>query len=538
MAIHDAATLRGFQGDGESRLVFARATDRSVVWMPDGEAEQFRAAARGGELKCIVDDCVNPRLKAVNRGDRRHGFAHHAGAGGHAAMGIHHLQGQLLIARWLRESYPDGTVVMEETTEDGRRRADVMFTSASGRRAAFEIQYAALDPRAWRERHDSYAELGILDVWLWGHTLPQLRRDRGSDDRIALNPTHEAVATAGMPLLWINPELGHVGIATTIRTSVYVGQFEALAKQRNGTFEAHHMNAFRLTARDGFSSDRINELRNTETAAQNTIDARQIEEREEARREELRRANTRQFIERITAKARANEVRWKHSKARNLVLEDFGGRWPEFLDVAVVVASTAGRRALQQPYDSKQWQGELYVKFLRDAPAGAVVPVQLCSAALQRMDSDVRYADQAVTGWFEALAKRGVLRREKFSSPGGRMSMRFVIGDLNARILAGRGETDRQRGKALADKRSRDVAAHEFDRRERRLSAYFRDDPFLVSVDELREAGFSFPATSMLGRSRCVLCKGTVNDQPSLRLGYHTRCAPDLEAKIGFPLRR
>ena len=58
-----------------------------------------------------------------------------------------------------------------------RRRSElhcrhyVMITAPSGQRIAFEIQYSPIKPEKWRERHDSYVEQGIRDIWLLGVTM-------------------------------------------------------------------------------------------------------------------------------------------------------------------------------------------------------------------------------------------------------------------------------------------------------------------------------------------------------------------------------
>lgn len=53
---------------------------------------------------------------------------------------------------------------------DGHRRPDVLAEHAArGVRVAFEVQYADLSEKEWRERHEDYAALSVRDVWLLGH---------------------------------------------------------------------------------------------------------------------------------------------------------------------------------------------------------------------------------------------------------------------------------------------------------------------------------------------------------------------------------
>jgi len=169
----------------------------------------------------LMPDCPDRTLTTVARTGARDGFSHRRGAGGHGLESLFHQQGKALIARWVREHHPEVQAVIEQATQSGERRSDVMLTWGSGKQVAVEVQYAALAPGAWRARHESYLAQGIVDVWLWGHLPPHLREARARSweseaevaSTVVLQPVHYEVLQAGMPLLWINPIEELIGTA-------------------------------------------------------------------------------------------------------------------------------------------------------------------------------------------------------------------------------------------------------------------------------------------------------------------------------------
>ena len=90
-------------------------------------------------------------------------------------MSIFHVQSQLMLYQWLSTTDPAAKVELEGWTAGRKRRADVLATSASGVAVAFEIQYSAEQIWRWQERHDSYAEHNIRDVWLFGNKWPHFK---------------------------------------------------------------------------------------------------------------------------------------------------------------------------------------------------------------------------------------------------------------------------------------------------------------------------------------------------------------------------
>lgn len=225
-AMHSRDDIVRFLGTGETRLIAAayRDPDRAgeLYILPDGdlssltpdEAAQRRRWVRE-ELRCMFDDCPAPALRAVSRANRRDGFSHGARAGGHSPESLNHRQGKAVVAAWLRERYPDATVV-EEVVSDTQRSnvADVMLLHPSGRRVAFEVQYAALSVEEWRERHESYARQRIIDVWLWGHTRIRKSLSEYAAGPYRLNDVQDEVRASGSRVTFLNPETAQIAVAT------------------------------------------------------------------------------------------------------------------------------------------------------------------------------------------------------------------------------------------------------------------------------------------------------------------------------------
>ena len=313
---HTREELRRFQ-DGETRLGFARRRDNplAMLWMEDGKAREMREMTRS-ELMCIVEGCESPDLKTVARSKARDGFSHLSG-GGHAGMGIHHLQSQLIVERWVRHRYPETLEVQAEyTTEDRSRRADIMVTSkGTGRRVAIEIQYAGLSVEDWRLRHGSYESMEIGDAWIFGHAGAQLCPVRGSvHGEVRLNPTHEAVSACGSVPLWLNPVTAEVAWAV----DPYDGN--KLAREGEAILCIRPLAEFTL-ALDGLHHRDLDAVRKRsaaiwaqeqrekdEQARQHALQALEIERRRAAQEAQAR--ATKERHERIAARSAASRAQW------------------------------------------------------------------------------------------------------------------------------------------------------------------------------------------------------------------------------------
>ncbi len=512
---HDPTVLERFGAVGEVRLVFANSDRAGDVLMPDGGAEAFRARAKAGEVfRCIVPDCDSPALSIVNRGDRRHGFSHRAGAGGHAPMGVAHLWSQLLIRDWLRAAYPTATVDLEVTTEDGSRRADVMFTSASGRQAAFEIQYAALTPAAWQARHRDYVAAGITDVWLWGHLPPQFRKYRREDGQIALNPTLEAVAAAGQPILWVNPIESLIGFATTEVRRWDTEPHQVLATHDSGLFEAHPLNEFSLTVERGFASNRLRYLIDTPARIEADRERRRAEAAaaaelaaaRAAENAERKAVNLANYLRRMDVMAADALSKWQNTPERKKIIDYAGGTWPEFLGLTT---SGADGTVIRIAIPPEIWQARMWVKHIRARPDRTEIHAWKLQLDLAQTGVHKEIAKVAVNSWLHQLVDRFIVER----TGRGHGDARFVT--VNAE------ERRRRDARARAADEADEAAHHQWFKGVIRVIPLPNDAvPFAIVSKRTRS-----------GANACPACTGAMNDPDSLRLGYHSRCAPEIEAK-------
>ena len=244
--------MAAFQ-EGETRFLFARyrSGEPGLYELVNGTAVAVRAFAKT-QLFCPIPECPTPEINTVNRKKHCQGFRHMVKSTAHAPESLFHIEGKGQIAKWVRANYPDAEVVEEQASSSRRERvADVMVTLGDGRRIAIEIQYASLRPDDWQRRHDSYVAQGIREVWLFGHHGNQLKATP-STDQVKLNPTHEAVAAAGMPILWLNPE--KLLIATVTNEAYFVASMQQVAATAGvGDLTVESIDLFSLTFEQGLS---------------------------------------------------------------------------------------------------------------------------------------------------------------------------------------------------------------------------------------------------------------------------------------------
>jgi len=414
---HEKSVLASFQ-QGETRLIFARRRDRTpgLHFLEEGAAEAERVWTKS-ELLCPVESCPTPELTTVNGGSRRRDhFRHLVGRYSHGAESLFHLEGKAQIAKWAAARLPDATVRMEEASNTDRERiADVMVTLADGSRIAIEIQYAAITPSAWKARHDSYAEQGIRDIWLFGHAGVQLRELTDGD--VALTPTHEAVAAAGMPVLWFNPQELLVGSATTY-VPVRKNSLEVLASETAGTFHASPLARFNLSFADGLTDTRLSTL---------IADTRRYEVWYDQEREMLDEAAR---VRDAAARARAEALRLRveaaaaaraRAVAEFLATDEaeaikarFGGVWPQFLS----------HHRIDIGVPDEIWQARLFRGIINMTDTGGRVRRDLSGERLNtwfKLGLASAHAVRVVTDWFDVLADAGILE-SRYVTPkiGGR----------------------------------------------------------------------------------------------------------------------
>ena len=97
-------------------------------------------------------------------------FAHQRGecAWSTEAESVRHMQGKLVLSRWLQTQFPQARVTLEERLPEPNRIADIFVQHTDGRRWAIEFQCAPLEIAQWRLRHDAYRQAGIIDSWIIG----------------------------------------------------------------------------------------------------------------------------------------------------------------------------------------------------------------------------------------------------------------------------------------------------------------------------------------------------------------------------------
>lgn len=443
---HRRSEVAEFQGDGETRLVFARYVEdpaASLYYLPDGHAAHIRAWARQA-LECPMPSCGDRRLKVVARSRRRDGFSHYGGAGGHSPEGMWHLQAKELLARWARAAARGAQVVTEQESKDRSRRADVMVTWPSGDQVALEVQYAPLSVREWTERHESYARQGIADVWVFGHSPTMLRHQAdGGDEPLVLNETHQAVAAAGLPLLWINPEAELIGWAWNQRQPLQapwdLGRVHfgdgcdetTFAVPATGwstaAFSCAPLNQCELEPRAGLLTpaaaalqrqlqlaDEVDAHRAVTIAARRTHlqeQQRVQHEREAMRRQQRRAWRADQELKRqIAAQRRAErhaalDAQWKTSDLHGKVLERFGNQVPR--QFTVDLSEPDGGLTVA----AAQWRAHLYGHLFLTPRTDSCLTIDQCVDLLnQRGWVPVKArANVPVRRWLEWLRDFGMV---------------------------------------------------------------------------------------------------------------------------------
>ncbi|PZU36511.1 MAG: hypothetical protein DI573_13490 [Microbacterium sp.] len=400
---HSVDEYRAFSGSPERRIVFAVGSGGEVEYMPDGAAPAFKERRGAGEtFSCIVPDCESPMLKIVDRGEHRHGFSHVSG-GGHDGMGVDHLQSQLLLQRWLRARYPSLEVDLERTTADGRRRADVLATSrATGAQIAFEVQYAGMTAAEWQARHDSYRDMGIVDVWLWGYGGAHFHPRSDSTSWISFGSTLSTVAHAGLPILFIDPAAEHIGYVTRDGAPYRLLGIQVLS-DHGGQLQSEPLTDFWIDAHRRFLTDRLADLLTAPARVEEILAA---EKHEADERERRRQEGYEAFYARVRTKAEALARRWPGTPEHRRILELFGDV-PAFLKHE----PTSGNTTIHLPVPPVVWQGKFFLKYIHGRRDGWRVSIRGMTDELNAMDRDVRFPEEAVRSWLGALEEHGHVAR-------------------------------------------------------------------------------------------------------------------------------
>lgn len=502
-------------------MVFALGAAGAIEYMPENAAPVFKERRLAGEnFSCLVPDCPSPALTVVDRGRRRHGFSHVTG-GGHDGMGVAHLQCQLLIQRWLRERYPSLDVDLEMTTADGRRRADVMATSrSSGAQIAFEVQYASMSPGEWQTRHDSYREMGIVDVWLWGYGGAHFHANKYSPGSIESNPTLAAVGAADLPILWIDPAFEHIGYTTREAHPFELPGVRVLSTSGFGVLQSEPLSEFRIDADRRFLTDQIAHLLEEPARVEKFFEQRRLEveqrrlaaEQQERRRQE----NHEGFYRRIRTKSEANARLWPSTADCRRITALFG-LVPEFLKHVPI----SGKTVIQLPVPPVMWQGMLYLRYVHGRRDGWRLNIRGMAHDLESMDPDVRLPEEAVRSWLGALEQYGHVAR----IPSSYRYDKWPKFEVRARV-----EPDRQ---------SITTMGAQSDSRESAIAEFLGRPGPLLTADELRGRGLPVRAEHKTpsGKPACIHCSAALGSSMEKAYGYHGHCAPELSRVLNHPLR-
>lgn len=189
--------------------VLERSTG-APIHIPRGDPDGLKARARA-QLRCPFPDCLG-EITIAGGPKIRHHFRHLSDASHpYSPMTIHHLEGQLAIARWFSDNAPGGTLIdLEKTVPGTKRRADVLVQVPGQRPLAIEVEYEKsgnTDDGPLR-KHQEYAEAGIDDLWLVGHTRLRIH---GNGTWVGLPGFASKVRRAGAQVAVINPSTAEIG---------------------------------------------------------------------------------------------------------------------------------------------------------------------------------------------------------------------------------------------------------------------------------------------------------------------------------------
>lgn len=352
--VHTSDALAEFQ-NGETRMVFARyrdaAPDAPSYFLEDGTArDKDLKAWVPGHLECLMPECPDRRLRAVNRSEhsgRRDGFSHRSGAGKHSPEGLFHQQGKALIQSWVSRAYPDVEVALEVATATRERIADVMVTWPTGQRMAVEIQYAPLTVEAWLTRHQSYLSQGIMPVWVLGHHGAHMKTARApvypdwktSAGQAQLSRLQQKMTEHDAMVLWINPVDRTIATPWTVeRVAGQPDIYEVFCRSETDRafLTVDDLDQCSLDPVHGLLTPTMRALvESEERYRQRLAEIAAAAAAAEARRQaERAKAAQEQEARRLCAQQKAAEdaLAWEAHPLHKYLLKRLGGRLPYFLD--------------------------------------------------------------------------------------------------------------------------------------------------------------------------------------------------------------
>lgn len=184
---------------GDPRQVYARRAsappEERLVFMPDGEARQFREAAKSGALICPVPECPSDKLTTVACEDKRDHFRHVRKPDKFSEHDPSYMRiaTQSLLHHWAIDQ--DQVVEVYEASmqyKDGVERVSFILTAVldDGSKVALCYVDKQLGADAWEVHNDVLRSKGIAGAWIFALTktyfdLPD-STDPLAEDRMGL----------------------------------------------------------------------------------------------------------------------------------------------------------------------------------------------------------------------------------------------------------------------------------------------------------------------------------------------------------------
>jgi hypothetical protein len=154
---------------GDERQVYARSTnaeDGELVFLPDGAADRFRAAAQAGELVCPVPGCPSSLLTTRGPAERRHHFVHRQAPPdpAHQRAYVRRVATQLLVD-WIRVAHPHSTV--ETDAPVGELSVTVLVTGPASAQFAVVFVDRRLGVDAWWDADLELERADMARSWIF-----------------------------------------------------------------------------------------------------------------------------------------------------------------------------------------------------------------------------------------------------------------------------------------------------------------------------------------------------------------------------------
>jgi hypothetical protein len=178
---------------GDERQVYARSTVSSsapLAFLPDGTAEDFREAARRGELVCPVPGCPSPLLTTRGPASRRHHFVHLQAPADpdHQRAYVRRVATELLGA-WIASVHPRST--FETNVNLDGLDVTVLVTGPTGERFAVMFVDHRFGVDAWTDAEYTLEHAHASRGWIFAPRqflrYPQASPDAQPDDPAILD---------------------------------------------------------------------------------------------------------------------------------------------------------------------------------------------------------------------------------------------------------------------------------------------------------------------------------------------------------------